>query len=70
VLLGDGLFWRRAVDPKFDAKTILPALMGVVAGFLAPTAKKQAVESDAAIAKMTPKSAQPRARARSKEILQ
>ncbi len=70
VLLGDGLFWRRAVDPKFDAKTILPVLMGVVAGFLAPTGKKRASKSDAAIAKMPPKSAQPRARARSKETMQ
>lgn len=70
VLFGDGLFWRRAVDPKFDAKAILPVLMGVVAGFLKPTGKKSATKSDAAIAKMTPKSAQPRARARSKETMQ
>lgn len=25
-LIGDGLFWRRAIDPFFDATTVLPAL--------------------------------------------
>ncbi len=26
-LIGDGLFWRRAVDPDFDAKAVLPVLI-------------------------------------------
>ncbi len=29
-IIGDGLFWRRAVDPDFDAKAILPAVMALV----------------------------------------
>src|SRR5262245_37867956 len=33
-VLGDGLFWRRAVDPAFDAKSVLPAITGIVAGLL------------------------------------
>ena len=72
-LLGDGLFWRRAVDPTFDARAIMPVLMQIVAGFLRPTVKtkkKTLAHSGAAIAKTPPKSAHPRGRARSKEILQ
>jgi TetR/AcrR family transcriptional repressor of uid operon len=45
-LIGDGLFWRRAVDPDFDASTVMPALMSMVASLLGPqstaaTAEKQ-----------------------------
>jgi AcrR family transcriptional regulator len=36
--IGDGLFWRRAVDPTFDVKRTLPAVMGVLASLLKPTA--------------------------------
>ena len=35
-LLGDGLFWRRAIDPAFDAKATMPAVMGLVAKLLNP----------------------------------
>ncbi len=35
-LLGDGLFWRRAVDPKFDAQKMLPVLVGLVSSLLNP----------------------------------
>ncbi len=27
--LVDGLYWRRAVDPEFDAETVLPTLLSV-----------------------------------------
>ena len=33
-ILGDGMFWRRAVDPQFDAKSVLPAITAIVAGLL------------------------------------
>ena len=33
-LLGDGLFWRRAVDPNFDAQKILPILVGLISMLL------------------------------------
>jgi TetR/AcrR family transcriptional repressor of uid operon len=35
-LLGDGLFWRRAVDPDHDAEAMLPVLLELVATLLAP----------------------------------
>jgi hypothetical protein len=27
--LVDGLYWRRAVDPEFNAETVLPTLLSV-----------------------------------------
>lgn len=35
-LIGDGLFWRRAVDPDFDARRVLPVLVRMVATLLNP----------------------------------
>ena len=35
-VIGDGLFWRRAVDPSFDAKTIVPVVTAMIAGLLNP----------------------------------
>jgi TetR/AcrR family transcriptional repressor of uid operon len=37
-LIGDGLFWHRAVDPDFDAKTMVPATMKLIAKLLNPIA--------------------------------
>jgi len=34
--IGDGLFWRRAIDPAFDPAVALPATLGVLAGLLHP----------------------------------
>ena len=31
-VLGDGMFWRRAVDPAFDGKALMPAITAIVAG--------------------------------------
>jgi AcrR family transcriptional regulator len=36
-VIGDGMFMRRAVDPEFDAKTIVPAVMGLLGKLLNPT---------------------------------
>ena len=36
VTIGDGMFWRRAVDPAFDAKMILPAITSVLGLLLRP----------------------------------
>jgi AcrR family transcriptional regulator len=36
--LGDGLFWRRAIDPDFDPAIAMPATLGVLAGLLRPVA--------------------------------
>jgi TetR/AcrR family transcriptional repressor of uid operon len=35
-LLGDGMFWRRAIDPSFDGRTIMPVVMELVGALLNP----------------------------------
>ncbi len=35
-VLGDGLFWRRAVDPAFDAKRLLPVVMELIGSLINP----------------------------------
>ncbi|MCC7252330.1 TetR/AcrR family transcriptional regulator [Hyphomicrobium sp.] len=35
-LIGDGLFWRRAVDPAFDIHKVLPVLVRMVSTLLNP----------------------------------
>ncbi len=35
-VMGDGLFWRRAIDPEFDASKVLPVMIGLVAKLLNP----------------------------------
>jgi AcrR family transcriptional regulator len=35
-VLGDGLMWRRAIDPDFDASRLLPAVMTLVGLMLRP----------------------------------
>ena len=37
-LIGDGLFWRRAVDPTFDPARALPQIMSMVAALVRPQA--------------------------------
>lgn len=37
LVMGDGMFWRRAVDPDFDPKNVIPAFTAIVAGLLNPT---------------------------------
>ncbi len=36
-VIGDGLFWRRAVDPNFDAAKLMPAIIGLVRTLLNPS---------------------------------
>jgi TetR/AcrR family transcriptional repressor of uid operon len=35
-VIADGIFWRRAVDPDFDGKVLMPATLQVLAGLLQP----------------------------------
>lgn len=35
-VIGDGLFWRRATDPDFDAKTVIPVIQGLLSSLLKP----------------------------------
>ena len=46
-VIGDGLFWRRAIDPAFDAQTLMPAVMGLVGLLLNPTGVPSAYVPDA-----------------------
>jgi AcrR family transcriptional regulator len=38
MVLGDGTSWRRAVDPGFDAETVLPLILTMVKCLLSPAA--------------------------------
>lgn len=40
VLIGDGLFWRRAIDPDYDAAAMLPAIMDLVSRLINPVSEK------------------------------
>lgn len=42
-VIGDGMMWRRAVDPAFDAAALMPVVVAIVGSLLNPTA----VPSDA-----------------------
>lgn len=35
-LIGDGLYWRRAVDPDFNPRVVMPTVMTIVKGLLDP----------------------------------
>jgi TetR/AcrR family transcriptional repressor of uid operon len=35
-VIGDGLFWRSAVDPAFDAKSLIPVIAGLVRTLINP----------------------------------
>lgn len=47
--LVDGLYWRRAVDPEFDAESVLPTLLSVVHFMLTQPEKHEAKEHLAAL---------------------
>lgn len=44
-VLGDGLFWRRATDPNFDAASTIPAVMSTIAALLNPNDAAPAVSA-------------------------
>jgi AcrR family transcriptional regulator len=46
-MIGDGLFMRRALDPNFDAKTLVPAAMSVIGRLLNAGAVDQSASADA-----------------------
>lgn len=49
-VLGDGMFWRRAVDPDFDIKSVIPVITAIVAGLLNSQDPVRAASEDVAIA--------------------
>lgn len=36
-VIGDGMFWRRAVDPDFDTRAVMPAILGMLGSLLNPS---------------------------------
>ena len=46
IIIGDGMFWRRAIDPKYDPDAMIPAMVELVRQLLNPvgadTARKPA----------------------------
>ena len=49
-VIGDGLFWRRAVDPSFDAKAIVPVVTAMIAGLLNPISNSSQLNQGVLIA--------------------
>ncbi len=50
-IIGDGMFWRRAVDPTFDGKVMIPAMVALIRQLLNPVeqpAQKTAAKPAAA----------------------
>ncbi len=41
-VIGDGMLWRRAIDPSFDSKSLMPAVAGLVSQLLKPVAAEGA----------------------------
>lgn len=37
-VIGDGLLWRRAIDPTFDGKTMLPSVLALIGMLIGPVA--------------------------------
>lgn len=40
-VIGDGMFWRRAIEPSFNARTVLPVLIELVGSLLNPVESPQ-----------------------------
>lgn len=43
-VIGDGLFWRRAVDPTFDARDVLPGVMTTIEALFNPAPSTKPAE--------------------------
>ena len=41
MVISDGMFWRRAVDPDFNAQAVMPAMLALVTELLKPVAAPQ-----------------------------
>ncbi len=53
-VIGDGMFWRRAVDPHFDARSAFATIVGILTNLLNPTPPGAHVRAGAAPVKATP----------------
>ncbi len=52
-VMGDGLFWRRAVDPEFDVQKVLPVLVRMVSTLLNPVTTEDTGAAPTPAAKKT-----------------
>ena len=41
ITIGDGLFWRRAVDPNFEPNIVLPAVVQTIGSLLRPVSMRE-----------------------------
>ncbi|MBX9683539.1 MAG: TetR/AcrR family transcriptional regulator [Hyphomicrobium sp.] len=48
-VIGDGMFWRRAIEPTFDARSVLPVLTELFGTLLKPTELPDAAPASAKI---------------------
>ena len=42
MVVGDGMFWRRAVDPAFDPTAVMPAVLQLIRALLNPVPRADA----------------------------
>ena len=47
-VIGDGMFWRRVVDPGFDGNTLVPATLQALVGLLKPVSQPEPVSQQQA----------------------
>lgn len=45
-IIGDGMFWRRVIDPNFDAQAVLPAVVSTIAKLLNPVPTPHSYQAD------------------------
>jgi hypothetical protein len=45
LLIGDGLFWRRATDPRFDGQAMVPPTLKLLGKLLNPVPPAKAAEA-------------------------
>lgn len=50
-IIGDGMLWRRAIDPNFDSKSLMPAIVTVVSQLLNPQPAAQREPASGTISK-------------------
>jgi TetR/AcrR family transcriptional repressor of uid operon len=48
-MIGDGMFMRRALDPNFDTKTLVPAVMGLIGKLLNAQPRAEPIDEDKAV---------------------
>ena len=53
VTIGDGMFWRRAVDPAFDVNRLLPAILETIGLLMRPVVNETPGKT------LAPKTAEP-----------